>query len=115
MQISEQDRAAIEQLEFDPTLKPTFDIIKSCLIWRDESPTGASADGRRFVSLLWIYRSFQHRRISDDKWPVDSRIYREAWEYAVRENIKWPGLRRLSLSDEDLSYLEAKLNENHEG
>lgn len=114
MRLSEADRAAIERLRYNPSLAPAFDIVKSCLIWRDESPEGVSPDGRRFVSLLWIYRSFMHQGIPEHSWPVDPRIYREAWEYAVQEQVKWPGFMRQVLSASDRAYLEKKLSESDE-
>lgn len=111
--LSEEDRVAIEALKFDSSLSPSFDIIKFCFFWRDESPATLSSEGRRFLARLWVYRSFMHRGIPEDQWPIDPTRYREAWEWAQQEGLSWPGFKRLTLSPDERAHLERCLAEAH--
>lgn len=59
---SGNDLALIELLDFDPKLEPGFDLIKSCLVWKDERPDGLTPEAYENLCDLWIARSFIHQR-----------------------------------------------------
>ena len=115
MELSPDDRAVIESLEFDPSLEPSFDIIKSCLAWPDEVPKGISGKGNMLVGRLLIWRSFLHREMPEEAWGLDPSPYRLAWQSAVSEKLSWPGFRRLTLSSKDKQFLEKCLAETAKG
>lgn len=111
MHLSEQDRRLIEELVFDPNQRPSFDLMKSCLVWPDERPSGLSREGRQFLARLWIVRGFKHRGIADDQWGLDSSPLLRVWQHGLAIQLRWPGFQRLDLSEQDRVYLQKSLSE----
>jgi hypothetical protein len=116
--LSQEDRQAIESLEYNPGLEPAFDLLKFCLVWEDERPTRISSAGYDIVCDLWIARSFMHhRKLPKNKWGLDPDYFQEIWESALKEKLQWPGFQRLILKPEDEKYLkeqiEAARNEDY--
>lgn len=105
---SERDRALVENLVYDPKAKPAFDILRDCLVWADERPTGVTSEGWERLQDLWVARAFlYHGRPDSDL--LDMGYFRQAWEEALADRFRWPGFRRLHLSDEDRAYFESEL------
>lgn len=111
MKLSEEDRVVIESLELDLSLKPTFDLIKSCLIWEDERPYGISSDGYELICDLWIIRSFFHLNLPKEKWGLDPDYFYNRWNEIKELNLKWPGFERFTLTEADEAFLESKIME----
>ena len=109
--LPDADRELIERSAFDPALKPSFEVIKSCLIWRDECPPGLSRKGTQFVARLWVFRAFLHQGIARERWTVDPTPFENAWHAAQLAGLKWSGFLRLQLSEEDSQYLQRSLQE----
>lgn len=105
------DRETIEALVFQPSLKPSFELIRSCLVWDDERARGLSKRGNDFIRRLWVVRSFIHQGLSREHWRIDPAPFENAWNAAHRAGLKWPGFLRLHLSDEDTLYLQRSLYE----
>ena len=108
---SENDRLQLEKLVYDETLEPSFDSIKSCLVWSDERPADLSSDGYEKLCDLWIVRSFIHQNLPQTNWGLDPDYFKSVWDAALEENIKWPGFKRLTLSEKDNKYLKQMLKE----
>ena len=106
---SDRDRAIVEALTYDPTCKPGFEILKACLIWPDECPYNLTPEGYEKLCDLWIARSFIHRGLPFSSWPLAPEYFERAWDEALRDNVRWPGFRRLTLSAKDRAYYEEQL------
>ena len=115
MRISNQDRMAIESLSYNPSLEPSFDIVKSCLMWEDERPGSISSEGYRFVRSLWVVRSFIHRGLPEEQWGLEPHHFQAIWRFAIDAKLKWPGFYRLELSWKDRIYFEKCLAETARG
>jgi len=100
--LSKEDRSLVESQPFDPLAKPSYESIKSCLIWPDEFPFKLSSEGHKRIHTLLACRSYMHRRI-----PLIGRLeyLRQGWEEAVSAKLNWNGFKRVSISNEDLAYL----------
>jgi hypothetical protein len=105
------DRAVIETLQLDPNAKPTFELLKSCLIWADERPASISPDGYDKLCDLWIARSCLHRGQAIGSGSLDPVQLQRAWQEALDDKISWPGFHRLRLSPEDQAYFDACLRD----
>ncbi len=101
--LSSQDRALLESAQFDPRAKPSYESVKSCLVWPDELPDGLSLEGIQFIHRLLAARSFMYRGI-----PRKGRreYLQAAWDEASLSGLKWSGFRRLTVSPKDLAFLE---------
>ena len=108
--LAQADRALIEGSTFNPALRPSFEVIKSCLIWEDERPSELSRSGSQFIARLWVVRSFIHQGIPPERWGVDPTPFENAWRAAQSAGLKWPGFMRLNLSEEDARYLKTSLD-----
>ena len=106
MHFYDRDRKLIEALRYDAALKPSFELIKSCLVWEDERPEGLTPDGYDKLCDLWIARSFIHRNLPFSSWTLAPDYFEGAWKAASEDGFSWPGFRRLQLSAEDLAYYE---------
>lgn len=108
---SETDLRLIEALEYRPELEPAFDEIKACLVWDDERPAGLTPAGYESLCDLWIIRSYIHRGIPRQAWGIDpaSGYFQDVWDRAQAHPIRWPGFRRMQLSEKDRAYLESCL------
>jgi hypothetical protein len=100
-ELSKSDREAVERLSFEPDSEPSFDVVKSCLIWNDEKPPGLSYEGQKLLGRLWAVRSLIHRHIPESQWPEGPRNFLPIWQELLRGGLKWTGFRRLTLSDRD--------------
>lgn len=115
MRFSEADRQIVSRLVHDPSCKPSFEILKSCLVWSDERPTDISNEGYDLLCDIWIVRGFLHRRVPLEKWGLDPFYFQEVWKHALIDVPEWPGFKRLELSDEDRAYLSRCLQEAARG
>lgn len=106
---SERDRALVESLRYDEALKPSFDSIKGCLVWRDECPDNLSHEGYEKLCDLLIARAFIHENRPFSSWKLDPHYFAQIWEDAITDKIQWPGFQRLKLSEEDQAYLNEEL------
>jgi hypothetical protein len=106
---SEKDRSLIESLRYDVTLEPSFDLIKSCLVWADERADGLTRDGYEKLCDLWIARSFLHRGMPFSSWKLAPEYFGALWQDAMKEVGAWPGFLRLQLSKRDRAYYERQL------
>jgi hypothetical protein len=109
MKLSDADRKKLEELRFDPKAEPSFNLMKSCLVWPDELAEGLSRDGYELLGDLWIVRGFFHRGVPREQWGLDPAYFEGVW--AENETVKWPGFLRLQLSDRDKKYLADSLAE----
>ena len=107
--LTQADRALIEGSTFNPALRPSFEVIKSCLIWADERPRELSRSGSQFIARLWVVRAFMHQGIPPEHWGVDPTPFEKAWRAAQSAGLKWPGFMRLNLSEEDARYFKTSL------
>ena len=103
MSLSDPDRLLIETQELDLHSKPSYESIKSCLIWADELPDGLSMDGRRFILSLLAARSYLHRGI-----PMVGRLQRLRleWDNAISSGLRWTGFNRIETSADAMVYLQ---------
>jgi hypothetical protein len=108
---SDRDRALVEVLTFDPNSTPSFEYLKACLVWRDESPNGITPDGYEKLCDLWISRSCLHQGKPVGADTLDPDYFVRAWQAALDDKIQWPGFRRLTLSAEDQAYYDGCLRE----
>jgi hypothetical protein len=109
MTLSPRDRALIESLVFDPSLKPRYEMVKSCLVWADEIPTGISPEGYEYVSDLLALRGFIHRGVPTEDWGIGPAPYLRVWDDALGSGLKWIGFRRFPLSKMDRRFLNEQL------
>jgi hypothetical protein len=114
MLFAESDRRALQGLRRDPSAQPSFELIKSCLIWPDERPITISNNGYTLLGGLWIVRGFIHRNIPSDRWGLDPGYFQELWRNALAEVPEWPGFGRLTLSPTDQEYLALCLRQASE-
>ena len=103
------DLKLIEALEYNPDLKPGYDLIKSCLVWKDERPVGLTPAGYETLCDVWIARSFIHRGVDFSTDKLDPKYFRDIWNRALNQKFKWPGFKRLALNEEDKAYFEHEL------
>ncbi len=111
---SDKDLILIENLEYDPNIRPGFDFIKDALIWSDERPNDLSSEGYEKLCDLWIARSFIHKQIPFSSWKLDPYYFEEVWAAALKQKIKWPGFQRIDLTEEDKAFYEAQRAEARE-
>jgi hypothetical protein len=109
--LSEHDRLLLRDAVYQPNTKPSYESVKSCLVWPDEVPDGLSADGRTTIFRLLAARSYMHRGI-----PLIGRLERLAsvWKEAVASGLEWNGFRRTSISEADQSFLAKSIREEGE-
>ena len=111
MHFSPPDREALQRLVFDPTSEPSFELMKTCLVWPDERPERISNAGYELLGDLWIVRGFLHRQVPAEKWGLDPAYFQEVWSNALEDVPGWPGFRRLQLSEAERAYLHGSLKE----
>jgi hypothetical protein len=112
---SDRDRALVEALTFDPQAKPSFELLKGCLVWADERANNLTSEGYDRLCDLWIARSLIHRGEPLDSLSIGGDRFKNAWEQALAEDIRWPGFQRLTLSPEDRAYYKQSLKEIEDG
>jgi hypothetical protein len=100
---------SVNTLTFQGNSEPSFELLKSCLVWPDERPTKISNAGYELVCDLWIVRGLIHQGVPPDKWGLDPAYFPEVWKNALVDVPQWPGFRRLEISDADRRYLEESL------
>lgn len=110
---TEGDRELVRSLKYDPESEPSFELIKSCLVWPDEIPSQITSPGRSLLDELLATRGFIHRQTPLEEWGVtgDASCYQELWLQAIAEIPEWPGFRRLGLNKKDRGYYERCLDE----
>jgi hypothetical protein len=106
---SDGDKEKVEALVYDSSLKPSFEVIKSCLIWKDECPPDLTPEGYERLCDLWIARSFIHQNRAFSDWEIDPSYFEKVWTKAREEGIKWPGFNRIELTTADREYLYENL------
>ena len=104
-----RDFDVMRSLKYDPSLKPNFESLKGCLVWKDERPRGLSIEADNLVNSLLIARAPIHRGLTLYDLPFDPEYYKELWALAQQQISNWPGFKRLSLSDEDRKYLNDEI------
>lgn len=104
-ELSQSDRLLIESLNYDPNLKPEFDIMRSHLVWGDELPLDISSTGLELLQNLWIARAIKHHGFKIGE-PFDPKHFLAYWDLALEQNLKWPGFKRLYLCDRDKAYYD---------
>ncbi len=104
-----KDLDILRALRYDSTLKPNFESLKGCLVWKDERPRGLSLDADNLLNSLIIARAPIHRGLTLDDLPFDPEYYKELWALAQQQISDWLGFKRLTLSDEDRRYLEEEI------
>lgn len=111
MLFSEVDRRLIEAQVFDPEAAPSFEVMKSCLVWPDECPEHISNEGREVLYDLLIVRGFLHRGVPLERWGLDPQFFLYRWEEAQATELLWNGFRRMHLSESDSAYLMRSVGE----
>lgn len=111
MRFNSTDRDTLHQLVFDPTSEPSFELMKTCLVWADERPERMSNEGYELLGDLWIVRGFLHRAVPTEQWGLDPAYFQEVWSNALQDVSDWPGFRRLQLSQAERAYLDKSLTE----
>ena len=106
---SGNDLKLIESLVYDPSLEPSYEFLKGCLVWEDERPSGLTPDAYDILCDLWIARSLLHRGLSLADHPLDPQYCEDIWQRALKQGFSWPGFNRLILNDKDKLYYESQL------
>lgn len=114
MRFSEADRVKLLALRFDPNAEPSYELLKSCLVWPDECPQGLSREGYELLQDLWIVRGFLHKQKQREDWGVRTTRFEEVWARALKDVAEWPGFKRLQLSGADAAYLRRSMQEQSE-
>ncbi|AKT37849.1 hypothetical protein [Chondromyces crocatus] len=114
MRFSELDREKIERLEYDPASEPSYELVKSHLVWPDEEPTAVSEAAYDLLCILWFIRGLMHRHVPPAHWGPDAAALQNAWQDALREIPRWPGFKRLELSEADRAFLDRCTREERE-
>lgn len=109
IKLTDKDIELIQTQPYDSTLKPNFESLKGCLVWKDERPRGLSLDADDLVNSLLIARAPIHRGLTLDDIPFDPEYYKELWASAQQQISNWTGFKRLTLSDEDRKYLNDEI------
>lgn len=104
-----KDLELMKSLKYDPELKPNYESIKGCLIWKDERSDDLSPDAYHIVSSLFVARSLLHQGLSLDDHPIDPELCKKLWAQAQQQISEWPGFKRLTLSAEDKAYFEDQI------
>jgi hypothetical protein len=102
-----EDLRLIESLVYRPELKPSYEFMKDCLVWEDERPDGLTPDDYSNLSDLLVARSYLHRGEPFSAWELDPDRFKSVWERAIKQGLRWPGFRRVSLSGEEEAYYRA--------
>jgi hypothetical protein len=100
-----RDLKVIEALVYNPSLEPGYELLKGCLIWRDEMPDNITPQGWDVLGTLWGARAQLHN-INAGAEPWLPGYGRETWDQAMKEITNWPGFKRLTLSEKDWAYWE---------
>lgn len=105
MRFNQADCETLQQLVFDQTAQPSFELLKTCLVWDDERPAQISKAGYELLGDLWIVRGYMHRNVPVDQWGLDPAYFQGVWTQALHDVPNWPGFKRLVLSERDNEYL----------
>jgi hypothetical protein len=109
------DLALIESLVFDSKLKPTYSAMRNHLMWADEMPDGLTHEGYTALCDLWIARSYLHLGLDFSSHELDPEYITNFWKRALAQNFKWPGFKRLTLSEEDRSFYDSMIEQAEQG
>jgi len=103
---SDQDKALMDSLVFDPALKPEYNPVSNCLSWDDEVPQDISYSGLNVVRRLWMARGYLHKGQTIEDHFLNPHILRHLWEQATDEIPDWPGFKRLVLNKAEKAYFQ---------
>jgi len=101
-----RDLELIEALVYQPELKPSYDVMRDALVWRDEWTNDLSSEGFEKVCKLWTARSFIHRGIPFSSYKLNPDLLERVWFEAKTQGFKWTGFNRLELRQQDREYYE---------
>lgn len=108
------DLHLIESLEFNPDLEPSYDLIKSCLVWADERPNGLTPAAYETLCDLWVARSFLHQGLPFSNHSLDPEYFENIWKRALKQGFRWPGFSRLTLNEGDKIYYTKMMQQNEQ-
>ena len=111
MCFSDADRQRLQGLTYDPKAEPSYELLKSCLVWPDERPEEITNEGYEVLCDLWIVRGFMHRNVAVDEWGLDPPYFQRIWQEALRAIPAWPGFRRLDLTPAEREYLRRAMSD----
>jgi hypothetical protein len=103
--LSDDDRALVESVPFDPDAAVAFNEITACLVWADEIPDGLSRAGYEVIRDLLVARGLIHRGIPVEEWDYGWTERWERWNDAIGSGLRWNGYRRLALTGEQRALL----------
>ena len=109
-----RDLELIEALVYDPDLAPSFDMMRDSLYWRDEYPNGITPSGMSNLIDLVVARSFLYHGHDFSEIELSPDPYLLSWERAQKQGLRWPGFKRLNLSETDKAYYEQMLKKSDE-
>jgi len=108
---SGNDLRHVEALVYDATLEPSYDYMRNCLVWADERAGNLTPAAYESLCDLWIARAFLHHGLDFADFDLEADYFRDIWDRAVRQGLRWPGFERLTLSDKDRAYFEHEMKE----
>jgi hypothetical protein len=105
LSLSGTDRQKIEAAkpDPDPDADCQYDPMRSMLVWTDDRPPDLSADGRFFIKLLSCARKFIH---DGDVRLENHRNFRELWDWAKANGLRWNGFAHIELTAEERAYYD---------
>jgi hypothetical protein len=109
MRFNEFDKSVVNNLLYDPNCEPSFELIRSCLIWFDERTERISNEGYGLLGDLWSVRGYIHQNVSRENWGLDPKYFQTVWDNALNDVPNWPGFKRLELSSRERQYLSESL------
>jgi hypothetical protein len=111
-----KDLELIESLVYDPELEPSYDILRGCLAWMDEGQRlPLTNQGHDNLTDLIAARSFIQEGRDFSEWTLGPDRFRLIWERSIKQGFRWPGFKRLTLSESDKAYLALKRKNEEEG
>lgn len=106
------DLRLIDSLVYDPSLEPSFEFLKACLVWSDERPDGLTPAAYDKLCSLWVARSLLHNGLDFSDHPINPEYCRKLWQRAIEEIPDWPGFKRLTLTQKDKVYYREELEKS---
>jgi hypothetical protein len=111
-----RDLEMVESLVYEPDLEPGYDILRGCLAWMDEglmAPLTPAA--HRNLQDLIVARSYIQEGRDFSEWTFGPDRFRRVWKRALKQGFRWPGFKRLTLTDSDKAFLELKRQNEEDG
>jgi len=111
-----RDLELIESLVYDPELEPSYDILRGCLAWMDEGQRlPLTTEGHDNLTFLIAARSYIQEGRDFSEYIIAPDHLRLIWERALKQGFRWPGFKRLTLSEADKAYLELNREREADG